>query len=89
MGEGAEVSGGHPMSGFYLGFFVWGEVDPKKFLDPRSGDKKKFLGLLGVWGHVHLEKFEKISVQDWLKSHFWTLVIFTDSLISSSNKISI
>ena len=29
------------------------------------------------------------SVQDWPKSHFWTLVTFTDSLISSSNKISI
>ena len=23
-GKGAEVSGGHPLSVFYLGFFVWG-----------------------------------------------------------------
>ena len=29
------------------------------------------------------------SVQDWLKSHFWALATFTDSLILSSNKISI
>ena len=36
-----------------------------------------------------LQKFLKASVQDWLKSHVWTLVAFTDSLISSSNKISI
>ena len=32
-------------------------------------------------------KFLKYSVQDWLKSHFWTLVTFTDSLKSSSKEI--
>ena len=31
------------LSGFYLGFFVsGGGVDPKKFLEPRSGEKKFF-----------------------------------------------
>ena len=49
--------------------------------------KEFFWPSKGVRGHAPPENFEKDSVQDWLKSHFWTLV--TDALISSSNKISI
>ena len=66
-------------AGFRLGFFVGGrgEVDPERIFWPSKG----------VRGHAPPENFEKDSVQDWLKSHFWTLV--TDALISSSNKISI
>ena len=41
-GEGAEVSGGTPWQGFIQDFLFGGEVDPKKLLDPRSGDKKIF-----------------------------------------------
>ena len=83
VGEGAEVSGGggHLLVGFYLGYFVWEEVDPKNVCTHAGRLKNFFRTSRGVLGHVHLEKFEKISVQDWLKSHFWTLVTFTDSLI--------
>ena len=73
-------------AGFYLAFFVlWGSRSLKKFGATQQRDKI-YKSLLG--GHAPSENFEKI-VQDWLKSHFWTLVAFTDSLISSSNKISI
>ena len=48
------------LSGFYLGFFVWGEVDPKKFLEPRSGAKNFFRPSRGVLGHAPPENFEKI-----------------------------
>ena len=67
--------------GFYLGFFVWGELNLKEFFRPSKG----------VRGHASPVNFEKIvfDVQDWLKSYFWTSVTFTDALISSSNKISI
>ena len=47
---------------------------------------KKFLGLLGGPGHAPPENFENIVFRIWLKSHFWTLVTFTDSLKSSSKK---
>ena len=47
---------------------------------------KKFLGLLGGPGHALPENFENIVFRIWLKSHFWTLVTFTDSLKSSSKK---
>ena len=47
-------------TGFYLGFFVWGGVNPKKFLEPRSGEKKNFRPSRGVRGHAPPEKFEKI-----------------------------
>ena len=40
--------------GFYLGFFAWGggggEVDPKKFLEPRSSEKKVFRPFRGSGG---------------------------------------
>ena len=72
--------------GFYVGFFVWGEVDPeKKFWATRRWEKI-FVGLLGGPKACCPGKFWKYSVQDWLKSHFWTLVTFTDSLKSSSKK---
>ena len=47
---------------------------------------KKFSGLLGGLGHAPPENFENIVFRIWLKSHFWTLVTFTDSLKSSSKK---
>ena len=62
-----------------------GKSIKKSFFEPRSGEKN-FLGLLGGPGASCPGKFKKNSVQNWLKWHFWTLVAFTDSLISSSNK---
>ena len=29
-------------AGFYLGFFVWGEVDPEKNSEPHGREKKFF-----------------------------------------------
>ena len=76
-------------AGFYLGFFVWGGSRSwKKFWATRRGEKI-FLGLLGGPEACSPGKFWKYSVQDWLRSHFWTLVTFTDSLKSSSKKIFI
>ena len=46
------------MSGFYLGFFVL-EVDPKKFLEPRSGEKRFFRPCRGP-GACWPKNFEKI-----------------------------
>ena len=66
-------------AGLCLGFFVGGRG--------KSILKEFFRRSKGVRGRAPPENFEKDSVQDWLKSHFWTLVI--DALISSSNKISI
>ena len=57
----------------------------KKIFEPRWAIKK-FLGLLGGPGHAPPENFENIVFRIWLKSHFWTLVTFTDSLKSSSKK---
>ena len=48
------------LPGFYLGFFVWGEVDPEKIFEPRGGKKNFFLPSWGVWGHAPPEKFENI-----------------------------
>ena len=62
--------------------FCWGGGRGKSVL-------KKILGLLGGSESMLPGKILKYSVQDWLKWHFWTLVTFTDYLISSSNKISI
>ena len=71
--------------------FCWGggggggEVD-----DEKSFEREKIcLGLLGGPGACSPGKFWKYSVQDWLKSHFWTLVTFTDFLKLSSKKIFI
>ena len=70
-------------------FCLGQESISEKFLEPRSGKKIFFRACKGVQVACSHGKFRKHSVQDWLKSHFWTLVTFTDSLISSSNKISI
>ena len=59
--------------------FGGGELIPEKFLEPRSGEEI-FLGLVRGPGACSHGKFWKHSVQDWLKSHFWILVTFTDSL---------
>ena len=53
--------------GYYLGFFVWGEVDPEKKFWAMTQCEKIFLGLLGGPGACSLGKFWKYSVQDWLK----------------------
>ena len=45
------------LSGFYLGFFVWGGLDLEKKLEPRGGEKKMFLRLLGGPGACSLGKF--------------------------------
>ena len=38
---------------FYLGFFVWGGVEPEKIFEPRGGEKKIFCRpSRGVWGHA-------------------------------------
>ena len=47
-----------------------GEVDPKNFWTHTVATKKFFRTSRGVRGHAPLENFEKISAQDWLKSHF-------------------
>ena len=39
--------------GFYLGSFVWGEVDPKKCLEPLSDEKKIFWPSRGSGGVFH------------------------------------
>ena len=53
-------------------------VDPKKILSDLTGGSE----------HAAQENFE--NVQDWLKSHFLDISIaFIDSLISSSNMVSI
>ena len=61
-------------AGFYLGFFVLGELNLKEFFRPSKE----------VWANASPVNFEKIvfDVQDWLKSYFWTSVTFTDALIS-------
>ena len=58
----------------------------KKIFEPRCGDKKIFRPSRGGPGHAPPENFENIVFRIWLKSHFWTLVTFTDSLKSSSKK---
>ena len=65
------------------------DVNPKKkVLEPRSGEKI-FGPFRGLRGHAP-RKILKDSVQDMLKSYFWTSVVtFTDSLKSSSYQISI
>ena len=77
-------------SGFYRGFFVGGRgrggVDPEKSFWATRRLQKNFLGLLGGYGACSPVKFWKHSVQNWLKSHFWILIIFTDSLKSSSKR---
>ena len=40
--EGYICSRRTEFAGFYLGFFVWGKVNPKKCLEPRSSEKKVF-----------------------------------------------
>ena len=52
----------------------------RNFLEPRSSEKN-FSGLEGVRGMLP-QKCLKDSVQDWLKSHSWTLVTYTDSLVA-------
>ena len=48
-------------SGFYLGFFVWGEVDPEKKILSRAAARKNFFRLSrGVQGHALPENFENI-----------------------------
>ena len=71
-----------PVQGlFVLGF---GGVDPKKLLEPR-----REILFRACRGPPQKKIKWNDSVQDWLKSHFWTLATFTDSLILSSNKVSI
>ena len=78
------------LTGFYLGFFVWGRKSIlKKIYEARQRREKIVLGLLGGSGGMVSLKILKDSVQDWLNSHLWTLVTFTDFLKSSSNQISI
>ena len=47
-------------TGFYLGFLLGEEVDHKKIVEPRSGEKIFFLPSRGVRGHAPQENFEKI-----------------------------
>ena len=47
---------------FYLGFFVWGEVDPEKMFEPRGGEKKIFRTSRGP-GACSPEKFENIVLR--------------------------
>ena len=76
---------GTPCQGLILDFLFWGKSILKKFLT-HAAATKIFLGLLGRSGVMFSWKIlKKISVQNWLKLHFWTLVTFTDSLISSSS----
>ena len=60
------------ITGFYLGFFVWGKgkIDHKKFMRHAAARERFFRPSRGVHGHAPQEDFEKDSVQDWLKSHF-------------------
>ena len=69
-------------------FCLGGESILKKSFEPRGGEKNFFRPSRGGGGMLP-RKILKIRVQDWLKSHFWTLVTFTDSLKSSSKKIFI
>ena len=71
-----------PLTGFYL-FCLGEEVNPKKIFEPGSGEKNFFRPFRGSGGGMPV-----ISLHYWLKSHFWVLVIFTDSLKSSSSQIS-
>ena len=66
-------------------FCLGGSQFGKKILSHAAAIKKK-LGLLGGPGHAPPENFENTVFRIWLKSHFWTLVTFTDSLKSSSKK---
>ena len=66
-------------------FLYGGKPMLKKIFEPRCGDKKIFRPSRGP-GHAPPENFENIGFRIWLKSHFWTLVTFTDSLKSSSKK---
>ena len=80
-------------SGFYSGLFVWGggggESILKHWFWSQAATRKNFFRPTRGSGGMLPGKFWKDSVQDRVKSHFWTLVTFTDSLIGSSNKISI
>ena len=58
----------------------------KIFFVPRSGEKSFFRPSRGVWGYAAPKNFERIVFRIDLKLHFWTLVAFTDPLISSSNE---
>ena len=69
-------------------FCLGGSRSWQKILS-HAAARKIFLVLLGGPVACSPGKFWKYSVQDWLKSHFWTLVTFTDSLKSSSKKIFI
>ena len=73
------------LPGFYLGFLFGGKPILKKFLSHAAAIKKFFRPSRGS-GACSPGKFWKYSVRDWLKSYFWTLVTFTDSLKSSSKK---
>ena len=68
-------------------FCLRGKLIPKNFWSHAATRKRFFRPSRRE--HAPSEKFCKYRVQDWLKSHFWTSVTFTDSLILSSNKISI
>ena len=46
--------------GFYLGFFVWGKVDPEKVFWATRRREKNFLGLLGGSGGMLPRKIVKI-----------------------------
>ena len=74
----------YPAPMFYLEFFDWGEVHFKQIWSPAAATKICFRPSRGNRGNVW-----KYNIQYWLQLHFWTLVAFTDSLVSSSNKISI
>ena len=69
--------------------FCWRGVEVKNNFGAMQRRENIFQAFLWVQGHVPPETFEKGSVQDKLKSHFWTLLAITDSLISSSKNISI
>ena len=47
-------------AGFYLGFFVGGKVDPKKYFRAGQRPEKVFRPSRGVRGHAAPENFEKI-----------------------------
>ena len=75
----------HPAAAVTRDFLFGGKSIFKKMFEPRGGEKNFFRPSRGS-GRCSPRKCWKYSVQDWLKSHFWTLVTFTDSLKSSSKR---
>ena len=74
---------------WHVFFFFWGGADvklgcrSKEIFRSHAAARKILQGLKGSGG-CSPQKCLKDSVQDWLKSHLWTLVTYTDSLVAVS-----